>query len=206
MERTGPWVSWTWRYDSGLVAGSVGSLDDALALTGAQQAAIGFFCGSALPTIGTPLTGAQCTPANYGATRLVIPAPGTENDDHNPPRIAPRHVFDIGVGTDNLFQREHFRTTLRFAVTNFTNKDALYNFLSTFSGTHFMQPRALSNRDRIRILAPANDSRANRPRPRGSELSCWNRQAEGSAAAASRRSWDVWSTAPRRLARTSHPR
>ena len=54
--KTGPWVSWTWRYDSGLVAGSVGSLDDALALTGAQQAAIGFFCGSARPTISTPLT------------------------------------------------------------------------------------------------------------------------------------------------------
>ena len=46
------------------------------------------------------------------------------------------------LGTDNLFQREHFRTTLGFAVTNLTNKDALYNFLSTFSGTHFVQPRA----------------------------------------------------------------
>src|ERR1051325_634911 len=49
--KTGPWVSWTWRYDSGLVAGSVGSLEDALALTGAQQTAIGFFCGSARATI-----------------------------------------------------------------------------------------------------------------------------------------------------------
>jgi hypothetical protein len=140
--KTGPWVSWTWRYDSGLVAGSVGSLDDALGLSGAQQAAIGFFCGSFHPTIDAPLTDAQCTPKNYGATRLVIPAPGTENDDHNPPRIAPRHVFDIAAGTDNLFKRERFRTTLRFAVTNYTNKDALYNFLSTFSGTHFLQPRA----------------------------------------------------------------
>ncbi|MBZ5634489.1 MAG: TonB-dependent receptor [Acidobacteriia bacterium] len=142
MGKTGPWVSWTWRYDSGLVAGSVGSLDDALGLTGAQQAAIGFFCGNFHPTIDSPLTDAQCTPKNYGATRLVIPAPGTENDDHNPPRIAPRHVFDIGAGTENLFKRERFRTTLRFAVTNYTNKDALYNFLSTFSGTHFVQPRA----------------------------------------------------------------
>ena len=24
---------------------------------------------------------------------------------------------------------------------NLTNKEALYNFLSTFSGTHFVQPR-----------------------------------------------------------------
>jgi hypothetical protein len=28
-------------------------------------------------------------------------------------------------------------------VTNLTNKVALYNFLSTFSGTHFVEPRTL---------------------------------------------------------------
>jgi hypothetical protein len=138
----GPWVAFTWRYDSGLVAGAVGSLEDALALTGAQQSAIGFYCGSARPTISTPLTEAECTTSNYGATRLVIPKEGTENDDHNPPRVAPRHVFDIGVGTDNLFHKERYRTTLRFTVTNLGNKVALYNFLSTFSGTHFVTPRA----------------------------------------------------------------
>jgi hypothetical protein len=141
-KKNGPWIAWTWRYDSGLVAGSVGSLDDALGLTGAQQAAIGFFCGNARPTITSALSDAQCTVSNYGATRLVIPKEGTEDDDHNPPRVAPRHLFDIAIGTDNLFKRERFRTTLRFVVTNFTNKDALYNFLSTFSGTHFVQPRA----------------------------------------------------------------
>ena len=111
-------------------------------LTGAQQSAIGFFCGTACPTIDTPLTAAECTASNYGATRLVIPKEGTENDDHNPPRVAPRHLFDIGAGTDNLFHTERVRTTLRFAVTNLTNKVALYNFLSTFSGTHFVTPRA----------------------------------------------------------------
>ncbi len=139
---TGPWISFTWRYDSGLVAGAVGSLDDALALTGAQQSAIGFSCGGQHPTIDTPLTADQCTPTNYTSTRLVIPKEGTENDDHNPPRVAPRHLFDIGAGTDNLFHTEHVRTVLRFAVTNLTNNVALYNFLSTFSGTHFVTPRA----------------------------------------------------------------
>jgi hypothetical protein len=139
---TGPWISFVWRYDSGLVAGEVGSLDDALALSGAQQSAIGFSCGSQRPTIDTPLTAAECTPSNYGATRLVIPKEGTENDDHNPPRVAPRHLFDIGAGTDNLFHTERIRTTLRFTVTNLTNKVALYNFLSTFSGTHFVAPRS----------------------------------------------------------------
>jgi hypothetical protein len=31
---------------------------------------------------------------------------------------------------------------LRFTVVNLMNKEALYNFLSTFSGTHFVSPRA----------------------------------------------------------------
>ena len=28
---------------------------------------------------------------------------GTEDDDHNPPRITPRHLFDLAIGDDNLF-------------------------------------------------------------------------------------------------------
>ncbi len=32
--------------------------------------------------------------------------------------------------------------TMRFSVENLTNKVALYNFLSTFSGTHFIEPRS----------------------------------------------------------------
>ena len=111
-------------------------------LSGAQQAAIGFFCGSQYPTIDTPLTDAECTADNYGATRLVIPKEGTADDDHNPPRVAPRHLFDIGAGTDNLFHTERLRTILRFGITNLTNKVTLYNFLSTFSGTHFVTPRS----------------------------------------------------------------
>ena len=44
-KRIGAWAALSWRYDSGLVAGAVGSLEDALALTADQQTAIGFFCG-----------------------------------------------------------------------------------------------------------------------------------------------------------------
>lgn len=139
---TGPWVSFTWRYDSGLVAGAVGSLEDALGLSGAQQSAIGFYCGSTRPSLTEPLTEAQCSPSNYGSDRLVIPKEGTLNDDHNPPRVAARHIFDLGAGTDNLFRKERYRTTLRFTATNLGNKVALYNFLSTFSGTHFVAPRS----------------------------------------------------------------
>jgi hypothetical protein len=140
----GAWISFTWRYDSGLVAGAIGSLDDALALTAAQQAAIGFFCGSQRATLASPIT--SCDSGNFGATRLRIPAAGTEDDDRNPPRIAPRHIFDLGVGTDNLFHADRVKTTLKFTVSNLSNTASLYNFLSTFSGTHFVTPRAYEAR------------------------------------------------------------
>jgi hypothetical protein len=139
---TGAWAAIVWRYDSGLVAGSVGSLEDALALTADQQAAIGFYCGSAVATRDQALTDQQCTASNYGATRLRIPAEGTEDDVTNPPRIAPRHLFDLALGADNLLHTTRTKLRLRFSVINLTNKDALYNFLSTFSGTHFVTPRA----------------------------------------------------------------
>ena len=137
--KNGPWIDFTWRYDSGLVAGSVTTLQDALALTGAQQAAIGFYCGNQVAAPGSAIT--ACS-GNYGATRLVIPAPGTANPDTNPPRIAPHHVFDLSVGTDNLLHTEPVHVTLKATVFNLSNEVALYNFLSTFSGTHFVTPRA----------------------------------------------------------------
>ena len=60
----------------------------------------------------------------------------------NPPRIAPRNLFDIGFGADNLLGSQGVKLKVRFSVINVTNKEALYNFLSTFSGTHFVTPRA----------------------------------------------------------------
>jgi hypothetical protein len=141
-KRTGAWAALSWRYDSGLVAGAVGSLEDALALTADQQTAIGFFCGGQSATRDTALTSADCTSSNFGATRLTIPAEGTADDVTNPPRIAPRHLLDLGLGVDNLLQTERAKLRVRFSVINLTNKEALYNFLSTFSGTHFVTPRA----------------------------------------------------------------
>lgn len=135
----GPWIDFTWRYDSGLVAGAVETLDDALALTGAQQAAIGFYCGSQVAAPGRAI--GSCT-GDYGATRLRIPAEGTADSDHNPARLAPRHIFNLSVGTDNLLKTEHARMTLKLSVLNLTNKATLYNFLSTFSGTHWVTPRS----------------------------------------------------------------
>jgi len=137
----GAWAALSWRYDSGLVAGAVGSLEDALGLTAAQQTAIGFYCGDKIAALGAPLTATDCTTTNYGATRIRIPAEGTEDDVTNPPRIAPRHLLDLGVGVDNLLKSDRTKLRLRFSVLNLTNREALYNFLSTFSGTHFVTPR-----------------------------------------------------------------
>ncbi len=141
--KRGPWVGFNWRYDSGLVAGSVPDFATALALDADQQTAIGLFCGGLQATLQQALTAATCAgQAPFGATRVNIPAPGTENDDKNPPRISPRNLFDLAVGEDNLFHGDRYKWSLRFTVINLTNKEALYNFLSTFSGTHFVSPRA----------------------------------------------------------------
>jgi Carboxypeptidase regulatory-like domain len=148
MGRRGPWLGFNWRYDSGLVAGAVPFATDTTTpvdltgLTADQQMQAGLFCGSQVPTLTAPLT--TCAPSQYGSTRISIPAPGTQSDDHNPARIASRNLFDASIGDDNLFNGDRYKWSLRFTAINLTNKVALYNFLSTFSGTHFVTPRSES--------------------------------------------------------------
>ncbi len=139
-KRTGTWIALNWRYDSGLVASSIGDVNDLLTLTPAQQAAAGVSCGGvpATPTAGFT----ACAPGSLTASRLVVPAAGAGDPLNNPTRVAPRHLFDLGLGTDNLFSSERLKVKLRVSVINLTNTEALYNFLSTFSGTHFVTPRA----------------------------------------------------------------
>ena len=149
-KRTGPWVGFNWRYDSGLVAGQVpfsttndpNESIDLTALTADQQLQAGLFCGGTFPTLSTPLI--SCPSSQYGSTRINIPRLGTQNDDLNPSRIKPRNLFDVAVGDDNLFRGDRYKWSLRLTAVNLTNKVALYNFLSTFSGTHFVTPRTLT--------------------------------------------------------------
>ena len=151
--KTGPWVGFNWRYDSGLVAGAVpfgnGSNPvDTSGLTPDQQFQAGLTCGDVYATPTTPISSALgvnlCPGSQYSSKHIKIPAPGTENDDHNPPRIAPRNLFDLAVGHDNLFHGDRYRWSARFTVINVTDKIALYNFLSTFSGTHYVTSRAMT--------------------------------------------------------------
>jgi hypothetical protein len=134
------WIDFTWRYDSGLVVSGVPDVEAALGLTPSQQVDIGLACGGVPSTLSAPLRTCSGTGTS---TLLTLPQTGTENDDHNPDRVKPHNLFDIGIGTDNLFHKESGpRWTLRFTVDNASNKVALYNFLSTFSGTHFIEPRS----------------------------------------------------------------
>jgi hypothetical protein len=157
--RIGPWFGFNWRYDSGLVAGSVpcaggdcangplgsASVVDASVLSPDQQYQAGLFCGSTYATPTTPISpNSLCAASEYGSKYLKIPAAGTENDDHNPPRVAPRNLFDLAVGDDNLFRGDRFKWSARLTAINVANKEALYNFLSTFSGTHYVTPRTVA--------------------------------------------------------------
>ena len=157
--KRGPWIGFNWRYDSGLVAGAIpcaggncangpngdDNTVDVSALTPDQQYQAGLFCGSVHATPTTPISDSGLCPASqYGSTKIAIPAPGTENDDHNPPRISSRNLFDLAIGHDNLFHGDRYKWSLRFEMVNLTNANVLYNFLSTFSGTHYVTPRTFT--------------------------------------------------------------
>jgi hypothetical protein len=111
-------------------------------LTADQEFEAGLTCNGrpAAPSTTGPAL-AVCDAAGFGSTLLKVPSPGTENDDHKPQRISPRVLLDGSVGDDNLFNGDHHKWSLRVTVINLTNKEVLYNFLSTFSGTHYVTPR-----------------------------------------------------------------
>lgn len=43
-----------------------------------------------------------------------------------------------------LFHGDRYKWSARLSIVNITDKEALYNFLSTFSGTHYVTPRAVT--------------------------------------------------------------
>jgi len=128
----------------GVPTGSVG-LNNAitgLPLTADQEFQAGLTCNGK-PVVSSPFgaPATSCPAGQLGSTLIQVPGPNKENDDHNPQRIQPRNLFDIAIGHDNLFNGDRYKWSLRFTVINLTDKTALYNFLSTFSGTHYVTPR-----------------------------------------------------------------
>ena len=95
---------------------------------------------------------AVCPASEFTSSLINIPAPDTGDNDHNPQRIAPRSLFDASLGKDNIFHAERYKVDLDLTAINVTNKYALYNFLSTFSGTHYVTPRALTAKITLELL------------------------------------------------------
>jgi Carboxypeptidase regulatory-like domain len=137
----GLWMGLTWRFDSGLVVPSVPDYVTALTLSGDEQHAMGLFCGSTFASVDHPLR--SCNSPHYGATLVHIVPPGTYNADTNPTRIAPHSLFDISMGSDSPWKKEQYAVGAKLTLVNLTNNVALYNFLSSFSGTHFVTPRTV---------------------------------------------------------------
>ena len=125
------------------VANPVTGAPVALPLTADQEFEAGFMCNGQRATPGHPLP-AVCPAGQFSSSLIRIPAPNTGNNDKNPQRMAPRDLFDASVGKDNLFHADRYRIDLDVTAINVANKYALYNFLSTFSGTHYVTPRALT--------------------------------------------------------------
>jgi hypothetical protein len=114
-----------------------------LPLTADEEFQAGFACNGVKATPTSPLP-AVCPASEFTSSLINIPAPGTGDNDHNPQRIAPRSLFDASIGKDNIFHADRYKLNLDLTAINVTNKYALYNFLSTFSGTHYVTPRALT--------------------------------------------------------------
>jgi hypothetical protein len=166
----GLWGGFNWRFDSGLTAGSVpcynlfsndpnsacGTPDSPTSttlngqpavilsgLTADEQFQAGLTCNGVKATPTTPLP-AVCPASEYSSTLVDIPMPGKGDADKDPPRIQHRDLFDASIGKNNIFHADRYKVDLDLTAINVTDKYALYNFLSTFSGTHYVTPRALT--------------------------------------------------------------
>jgi hypothetical protein len=159
------YFSFNWKYDSGLVAGSVpcyGTTDPNTACAGYSETVGGvptinlssltadeeFQAGLTCDGVKATQTAgfASCDAAGLSSQLVKVPTPGSEDDDKNPQRIQPRNLFDMAVGDDDIvhLHGDRYRLGARITAINVTDKYALYNFLSTFSGTHYVSPRTVT--------------------------------------------------------------
>jgi len=145
--KRGPVFGFNWRYDSGLVAGSnsvsgadchlhVFDLDGGWRIGPQHSRRLrghgypsqlafdrrsGVFSRVRLQRSGATPTHALptvCPASEFESALIKVPAPGAENDDHNPQRIAPRNLFDASVGHDNLFKGDRYKWSLTLTAIN----------------------------------------------------------------------------------------
>ncbi|MBV9746901.1 MAG: TonB-dependent receptor, partial [Acidobacteriia bacterium] len=133
QHRNREWVAWTWRYDSGLVVSGIPDAGAALTLlTPNQQVSLGLACNGVFATVANPLSDCVNSSGTQGTVTsklITLPQGGydnfssQENDDHNPDRVKPRNIFDLGLGSDNLFHTEkREKIVASLAITNLGNK------------------------------------------------------------------------------------
>ena len=98
---------------------------------------------------GTPVAVAgatyyECQANQLTSSLLRCPRPARATTTTTRHACRPRNLFDVTIGKNNIFHADHYKLDLDLTAINVTNKYALYNFLSTFSGTHYVTPRALT--------------------------------------------------------------
>ena len=173
--KSGPWLGFNWRYDSGLVAGSIPCFAPTATCFGSTPIPIGGamnipnrpsgvreqhhgLASDCRPgvSVGAHLrrqTGcaeslgaalAICDEAGWARSmsRFRLRAQKTTTTIRS--ALRRDNLFDLSVGDDNLLHGDRYKWSLRLTAINLTNKVALYNFFSTFSGTHYVTPRALT--------------------------------------------------------------
>jgi hypothetical protein len=130
QRRNAEWVALTYRFDSGLVVSGIPDAAAALALTPSQQVSIALACNGVFATVANPLTDCLGPGGKQGLVTskfLTLPQggydglPSQENDDHNPDRVKPRNLLNLGIGTDNLLHSEvRIRHIASLEVENLT--------------------------------------------------------------------------------------
>jgi len=141
---TGLWGGFNWRSDSGQVAGQAPCYNplsndpntacdgtsltidgqpfvNLASLSADEQFQAGLMCNGQKATPRNPLP-SVCPAAQFSSSLLRIPKPGTGNNDHNPPRIAPSNLFDVSLGKNNVFNGDHYKIDLDLTAVNVANE------------------------------------------------------------------------------------
>ena len=135
---------------------------DLSGLTFDEQFTAGLVCDGVKATVTSGFS--QCDAAGLTSKLINIPAPGVEDDDRHPQRIANRNLFDMELGDNNIkhFGGDRFQLAARVTAINVANKYALYNYLSTFSGDALCFPQNGDRRDCAALLKLRHEAALNR--------------------------------------------
>jgi hypothetical protein len=147
-QHSGEWVALICQYDNGLIVSGIPDAGSALTiLTPNQQVSVGVARNGVFATVANPLSPSNGPKGPVTSKLITLPQGGFNgipSQDHNPDRVTPRHILNPDIGTGNLWHSEDSHPFVASVqIDNLTNQVALNNFLSTFSGTHFLLQRTV---------------------------------------------------------------